>query len=256
MAIITANGIFDEQNQRITSPHTGTWNDLGVGDDSAGANLITTWDEWTSWTFEPAATLNHLTEITDLGENAYFNVTWTGNIVGTPTFYVYTSTTGAFAGEETTTTVNVDDTDIEAFYGRYVMIGISVALDPAAGPSEIIAFDFTCSGNRFDIQQFDINSADLSGSSSARQIAMPRTVSKVLSVVMTAQADQYVESSYVASDYIEDGVPGFPITVTKTRTAPTVTFVNTSGNRVDATFDIRLTVLPEQYMDGANMLVR
>jgi hypothetical protein len=85
---------------------------------------------------------------------------------------------------------------------------------------------------------------------------MPRTVSRVLGMNITAHTSSYVEDSYVASDYIQDAAPGFPSIVSKTRSAPEITFVSTSGSRVDAVFDITLTVLPEQYMDNNNMVLR
>ena len=85
---------------------------------------------------------------------------------------------------------------------------------------------------------------------------MPRAVSKVLSMLATAQSDNYVADDYVASSYIEAGVPGFPTLISKTRTGPEITFVNSAGTRVDATFDITLTVLPEQFMNGNNLSVR
>jgi len=255
MAIPSFNGVFDTSLQKIQTTNGSTWADLGPGD-SAGANTIQSWADWTNWTPAPVSPLTWVTETIDLGETAYFNLTWNITCVGTPTFTVYTSTTGAFAGEETSTTVNRDDTDIEAFYGQYVALYISVAQDAGGPPPEISAFDWVASGNRFDIIQFDINSADLLGSSNARQIAMPRTVSKVLQMNLTAHTSSYVEDSYVASDYIQDASPGFPSIVSKTRTAPEVTFVSTSGTRVDAIFDITMNVLPEQFMDGDNLTVR
>lgn len=255
MAIPSTNGVFDEVLQKVVTTNTSTWDDLGPGD-SAGQNLIQSWADWTSWTPAPTTPLTWASDVIDLGATTYFNLTWTFACVGTPTFTVYTSTTGAFAGEETATTVNLGDTDVAAFYGRYVLVFFSVAEDPAAGVPEITDFTWTATSKPFPIQQYDINSADLNGSSSARQIAMPRTVSRVLGMNITAHTSSYVEDSYVASDYIQDASPGFPSIVSKTRSAPEITFVSTSGSRVDAVFDITLTVLPEQYMDNNNMVLR
>lgn len=254
MALPTTNGILDTVNSKIVAPSSLTWDELGAAD-SAGLTRFSSWDEWTNWTGVAETPLTWFSDIVDLTDTGAFNLTWNISCVGTPTFTVYTSNTGTFTGEETTTVVNVGDTNIAAFEGRYVGILISVA-ETAEGIPEITSFDFTATGNRLDIQQFDIVSSDLTGSASARQINMPRNVSKVLGMNITAQASNYVEDSYVASDYIESSVPGFPVVVSKTRSAPEVTFVNTSGTRVDATFDIRITCLPEQYMDENNMAVR
>jgi hypothetical protein len=176
--------------------------------------------------------------------------------VGIPTFTVYTSNTGAFAGEETSTTVNVNDTNVEAFYGRYVAIFVSVVYVPSEGIPQISTFDFTSSSNRLETIQYDVNSTTLSGDASARTIVMPRIVSKVLSIQLTPHAGSYVEDSYVADSYIDDTAPGFPAIVTKTRTGPQVTFVSPAGTKVDAVFDVTMNVLPEQYMNERNMAVR
>lgn len=255
MAIPSTNGVFDEILQKVVTTNTSTWDDLGAGD-SAGQNTIQTWDQWTSWTPAPTTPLTWASDVIDFGATTYFNLTWTFSCIGTPTFTVYTSTTGAFAGEETSTTVNVGDSDVEAFYGRYVLVYFSVAEDPAAGVPEITDFTWTATSKPFNIQQYDIVSSDLAGSSSARQIAMPRTVSKVLGMSITAHTSQYVLDDYVAADYIQDAAPGFPAIVSKTRSAPEITFVDTNGTRTDAVFDITLTVLPEQYMSNNNMAIR
>ena len=85
---------------------------------------------------------------------------------------------------------------------------------------------------------------------------MPRTVSKVLALQLTPHAGSYVADNYVADSYISDAAPGFPAIVSKTRTGPQVTFVSTAGTKVDAVFDLIMTVLPEQYMDGQNLTAR
>ena len=255
MAIPSFNGILDFNLGKIITTNSSAWEDLGAGD-SAGENLIQTWSDWTSWTPSPVSPLTWVTDTVDLEETNWFNITWTIQCEGVPTFTVYTSTTGDFAGEETSTTVNVGDTDIGAFYGRYAVIFISVAQEVGGGAPEISSFEWVSSGNRFEIIQYDVDSTTLSGSSSARQIALPRTVSKVLAMNITAHTSLYVTEDYVQADYIQNAAPGFPAIVSKTRSAPEVTFVDTNGTRTDAIFDISLSVMPEQYMDGNDLSTR
>jgi len=246
MAIPSTNYIFDEANSLITTENQGTWADKsGVG-----------WDDWKSWADNPVTPLTWVSQPIDLGEVAYFNLSWTILCQGTPTFTVYTSQTGAFAGEETATTVNVNDTDIEAFYGRYVLVFVSLAFVPAEGFPQISQFDFTSSGKPLELNQFDVDSSTLSGSADARTIVMPRTVSRVLSMQLTPHTGDYVADSYVADDYVIESAPGFPAIVSKTRSGPSVTFINTSGTKVDAVFDVKMNVLPEQFMDERNLTFR
>ena len=246
MAIPATNFIFDQINGLITTANQGTWAD------KSGA----TWDSWTQWADDPVTPMTWESDVLDLGEIAYFNLSWKITCAGIPTFTVYVSSTGAFAGEETATTINVDDENIEAFYGRYVVVFVSLASDPGQGFPTITAFDQTASGESLQTLQYDVASNSLSGDASARTIVMPRTVSKVLALQLTSHTGNYVDESYVADSYVDEQAPGFPAIVSKTRTGPQITFVSTSGTNVDAVFDLIMTVLPEQYMDGQNLTAR
>ena len=246
MAIPSTNYIFDDANSLITTENQGKWSD------KSGE----TWDDWKNWADNPVTPMTWVSQPIDLGEVAYFNLNWTILCQGTPTFTVYTSQTGLFAGEETATTVNVNDTDVAAFYGRYVLVFVSLAYVPAEGFPQITQFDFEASAKPFEMNQFDVVSSGLSGSSSRRAIVMPRTVSKVLAIQLTAHTGEYVNESYVAASYIDDTAPGFPAIVSKTRTGPEVTFINSSGSKVDAVFDVKMNALPEQYMDERNLTFR
>ena len=197
MAIPATNYIFDQLNSLITTANQGTWAD------KSGA----TWDSWTAWADNPVTPMTWESDVLDLGQIAYFNLNWKITCAGTPTFTVYVSSTGAFAGEETSTTINVDDTNIEAFYGRYVVAFVSLAYDPTQGFPTITTFDQTASGESLQTLQYDVASNGLTGDASARAIVMPRTVSKVLALQITAHAGSYVEDSYVADSYIDDTAP-------------------------------------------------
>ena len=246
MAIPSTNYIFDEPNSLITTANQGTWAD------KSGA----TWADWTQWADNPVTPMTWDSQVLDVGEIAYFNLSWTYAGQGVPTFTVYVSSTGLFAGEETSTTINVDDTDIAAFYGRYVVVFVSLAFDPAQGFPQITEFEQTASANPMQLLQYDIASNTLTGDVGARTVTMPRTVSKVLTMQITPHTGNYVDESYVADSYIDESATGFPAIVSKTRTGPQVAFVSTAGTKVDAVFDLTMTVLPEQYMDGQNLTAR
>lgn len=246
MAILTENSIIEtdsQGNQRVISANTGTWADLS------------TWDSWRSWSTAPA-TLNHLTPIADFGSEQTFTLTADAVITGTATYYVYTSSTGAFAGEQTETTIAPGATDTGAFTGRYIMIGISVAATQAGIPS-ISAFDFVASTESIRVELNDVVSSGLSGTVSSRALSLPETVSAVLNISMTTVAPEgYIADDYVDTDYFEAGVAAIPLIVDKTRTGPAVRFINTSGTSIDTTFDAALVVLPQQFRSNDNLRVR
>lgn len=260
MALPTTNGIFDFENSKIVAPSSLTWDELGAAD-SAGATRFASWDEWTNWTGVAETPLTWFTDIADLSSTGAFNLTWSFEGVGTPTFTVYTSNTGEFAGEETTKTINVGDTDIDAFEGRYVGVLISVA-ETSEGIPEITRFEFEASGQRLDLQQFNVNTTDLSGSIGSHVIDPGRVCSKILGVQITAQSDNYVATGYVDNisnddeNYVTSAPPIVASVITKDRSGPQVSFTNLDGTGTNAVFDVTLTVLPEQYMDGNNMAIR
>lgn len=250
MAILTPNGFIETQEdgtQRIVAPNTGTWNDLSGS----------TWDTWRSFTLTPAATLTWLTEIADLGEQTFFTVTTTADIVGNVTYYVYTSSTGEFAGEEDTTVIVPGDENIFGFFGRYCMIGISVDYDPGQGDPAIRAFDFTCSGKFLTLLISNQNSSELDAYGSARVLPMPKPISRVINAQITTHiSEDYVAADYVAADYFETGESTYPSIVSKGVDNLIVKFITPAGAATDAVFDAVVYCLPELYMNGNDLSVR
>lgn len=246
MAILTENSILETQpdgTQTLVSANTGTWADFS------------SWDAWRSWASAPA-TLNHLTPIVDFGTSQTYTISAEATITGTATYYVYTSDTGAFAGEQTETTIAPGATDTPAFTSRYAMIGISVAESQSGIPS-ISAFNFVASTEAIRVELNDIVSSGLTGTVSSRTLSLPATVSAVLNMNLTTQsAEGYVDTDYVVTDYFEAGEAAIPLIVDKSRTGPAVRFINTSGTSIDTTFDAALVVLPQQYRNNDNLKVR
>ncbi len=92
-----------------------------------------TWADWTSWSGQsrwisaPEDDLIWIIDRVDLGRPTYFNLNITTRAVGRVSYKVYTSSTGAFAGEETETVIAYNATNIAAFFGQYYMIAVYVA---------------------------------------------------------------------------------------------------------------------------------
>jgi len=251
MALPSFNGTLDELNSVITAPNTGTWADIGSGTD------FETWDDWKNWSTTPG-TLTWLTDILDLGESAYFNLELTVEAVGTVSYSVYTSPTGAFAGEETITAISSTDTNISAFYGRFVAVLITVT--PAGGSTpQITAVSTKASSERFSILKYDLDTTTLTGTTSGGfEIPVGRSISKVLSMRITPQQPgPYFEADYVADDYVQTNNPAYPAIASKSNTAPKVVFTTDGGAYTNSIFDIELQVLPEMYVnETGNLSIR
>ena len=247
MALPTTNGIYNPFTNVIEAPSTSAWSEN------------TSWENWTSWTGTPAAQLTWLTDTLDLGSSVYFNLTISTQAVGTISEYVvYVSTTGQFNGEETATTITPGDNNIEGFYGQYVVVKITVDYVPASGDPQITSINTNATSERLEIVLTDINSADLSGSLTAKELVLGRNVSKVVSMfIQPHQPGGYFAEDYVDTDYIETAPPVFGNISDKDRTSPKISFATYEGIYTNSVFDIKVAVLPEQYCDNeGNMLVR
>lgn len=246
MALLTPNGALEtlaDGTQRVVSSNTGTWADL------------TSWQTWSSYQTSPA-TLNWLSEPLDFGVVDTFTLSITADCVGVVTYTVYTSNTGVFGGEETTTVVNEGDTDVPAFTGRYAIIGITV--DGAGVAPAINSFDYRASTERLNFALNNIQSSELSGTNAARTLVLPQTVSAVTNIQITAHVeDLYFADSYIAAEYTEENasllVGGI---VSKDRNNPQITLRNLSGTASAGVFDAIVAALPQQYMLGKNLTLR
>jgi len=245
MALLTVNGGLEtlaDGTQRVVASNTGAWTDL------------TTWDSWNSYTFSPN-TLNWLTEPLDLGRIDYFTLQITADCVGAVTYTVYVSSTGAFAGEETSTVINDGDTDIAGFYGQFVIIGITVeseGLTPA-----INAFDFVASGERLTVTLNDVSSGSLAGTDAARTLSIPLTLSVITNIQITPHlSESYLASEYVADGYFETGEPVVGAIVNKSRDNPQIVLKTFSGANSAGIFDAVVYGLPRQDRLGQNVILR
>lgn len=250
MTIITVNGSVETQldgTQRVIAPNSSTWADLsGI-----------TWDTWRSYTGEPSDTLTWLTLPLDLTSQSFFTVTTTADIAGNVTYYVYTSSTGVFGGEETTEVITPGDENIFGFYGRYVMIGISVEYDPAQGQPAINAFDFVASGKFLTLLVSDQDSSTLDSFGSAKVLTVPQAVSRIFNAQITTHiSEDYIVDDYIAVNYFETGTTAYASIVSKNRNDIHIKFTNAGGNVTNTVFDAVVYALPELYMNGNNLSLR
>ena len=191
MAIVVPNGKYQVDNTGTTvvsGPTSGDW-----------TTVPATWAGYTGWLTAPS-TLTWLSNIVDMGSVLTFTIEIQANIAGTVTYHVYTSSTGDFAGEETTVTINEGDTDIPAFTGRFVLIGIEVAYVNSEGIPTIRSFKYIASTNTNTVYLSDINTADLDGITSNKELVFDRGSSKVVNISLTGhKADEYFVADYVSN---------------------------------------------------------
>lgn len=242
MALPTVTGTLDAQQGIVVPNDTGTW-----------ADAPSTWDDWGVWRYAPATPLLWLTDVVDLGESKDFTLNITTVANGDVTYDVYTSPTGVFGGEETVTAIAAGAVGVAAFTGRFVIVAVKVAV--TSGINTLSSVELAASDRTIDIRLNSIDTSALTGTASARQLSLPRTPSKVVHMQITPEElgtafdiEAYVTANATSKQLI-------PRIVSRT-TPVTIALQGRDGVDRDGVCDIQLSVLPEQFMDGANLRTR
>lgn len=244
MALPTPTGYLDVDLNQVLPNNTGTW-----------ANLSgTTWAQWTAWTRTPVSTLTWLAEPIDLGEVKTVNLKITTVANGSVSYDVYASTTGAFAGEETVTNIVQDQTGIPAFTARYIIVAVNVAR--TQGINTLDSVEVRANDSRVNILLKDIDTSTLSGTTAARTLELPRSVSEIIDMIVTPKklASAYTLDLYVSSTQTSTQL--VPQIVSKTAASPQIALYGLDNQARDGVVDVAIWALPEQYMDGNNLTTR
>jgi hypothetical protein len=268
MAITTATGVVEYGLGYVVPTNNSTW----------AATSGTTWASFKSWLGNPVSPLVWVTNPVDLGVEDYFNIKTSAIYGGTLSKYeIYVSSTGTFAGEESKTIINEGDTNIPAFYGRYARI--AAFIDNTANEFNLQQLQTTLENRTFDITKHNINTSSLplittiistATVSDARVLDINRRVSQVVNVQITPHypsgaAQPYVTAGYVTVGYVVGSIV-IPTPQIVQKTVTTSSFVNgvgtafvvtdQDGTAIGNLVDVRMTVLPEQYMLNGQLLVR
>lgn len=242
MALPTVTGTLDEIQGIVVPNDTGTW-----------ADAPTTWDNWGAWAYSPADPLVWLTDVIDLGVSKSFTLNITTVANGAVTYDVYTSDTGVFGGEETVTNIDVGDSGIAAFTGRFVVVAVNVAV--TSGINTLEDVQVSASDQTFEIKLSEVDTSTLSGTSSARQLSLATSPSKVVHVQITPEE---LDTAFDIDTYVTEYATSTQlIPRIVSRTSPvTIALMGRDGIDRDGVCDITLKVMPEQYMSGPNLRTR
>jgi hypothetical protein len=217
-----------------------------------------TWSAWTSWADQsvwisaPEDDLIWIVDRIDLERETYFNLTIQTKAVGRVSYKVYTSTTGAFQGEETETVIAYNATNVPAFYGRYFMVAVYVAnIDNLQILQNV---EVNANTNTFAISRSGVNTNTFSGTTSARVIPLSRNVSHIWSVSVQPVATSYTQDVYV-TEY-PSATTLIPTVVNKTRSGPSIKLIGLDNVARDAVIDYEIIAMPEQRMDNGNLVSR
>jgi hypothetical protein len=217
MSLPLSTTIIDQSTGYALPRNTGTWAD------------VTSWTSWQSWNNQRANSMIVVGTVTDRGSVGYFNLKTSADVTGNIAYSVYTSNTGAFAGEETVSNITPNSGNIAAFYGRYYSVVANVT-DPS-GAIELRSLNVTSLNSRFDIQFNDVDTGTLAAgpnNSGSRVLPLPRTISAVTNMQVTAHNPSQQNSIYITTGntgYILDYNSNIS-TVTTAITSASPTYTN------------------------------
>jgi hypothetical protein len=260
MVAITA---FIPYEQGILDPISGTIKAIGRG--RWGSLTGTTWGTFTSYvnSFEP---IKWTSGLIDTGEIAYFNIAISSEFEGSLSYRIYVSDTGDFQGEETEYIVRDGDSQIAAFYGRFVYVTAECS------GTELRQMQITTDKETVEFTYRDLNTANLGGSSSLRILNLDNPISLITEMVITPRA----ASPYAVDLYVSNTTTSVlltPIVISKAAGGTYMAagyyvndyFASSFGASFalygidnqprDGIVDISLKGLPRQVMAGGNLLV-
>lgn len=240
MAVAISTGVFNHLTNQIEPPNAGDWTDLG-----------TTWNEVNTWN-PTATTFTWVSDVVALSESGLVNIVVETSAQGTVEYTVYSSDTGAFDGEETSTSVSQGDTGVSAFDGKYFYV-VATVTNTNSLPileSQLIT---TKSKSGTTLRLSGVDTSTLTGTVDARTLDFGRTTSGIRNLQITVrEVTDFTLESYV-TDYPTSNtlIPRIVST-----TAGTIALVGLDNVARDGVIDVVAEILPEQYMDGNNLRVR
>jgi hypothetical protein len=239
MTTPSSNGILDLDAGVVLPPDSGAW------------TTAATWSAFTSWAMTPG-TLTWAVDPVDLGSVQTFALQIQTDAVGLVSYRIFTSSTGEFAGEETITSIAQGATGLASFTGRFIWIEVTVTRTAAVNVLNSVNFSVVQKVNKFSLN--DVDTSTLGGTSAARTLVLPKTVSSVTNIQITPKT----VANYTLLTYVTD----YPTSNTViprvlSKTSPyQIALVGLDNVPRNAVVDILVEYLPEGYMSGNNLLVR
>jgi hypothetical protein len=190
----------------------------------------------------------------DLGEPKQFCLTINTQTNGIVDYYVYTSDTGAFDGEEIETVILAEDAGIAAFTTQFYQVGVSV--ERLADPQQITGIEVRVVQGRNKFSIDNIDTADINdGSSEGYLLPLGRPVGTITNVQITPQAvTPFQLDVYVTDDATSTVV--IPHVTSKTSDSVSFALYGLDNKPRDAIVDVLIEYLPEMFRDGNALRVR
>jgi hypothetical protein len=212
-----------------------------------------TWGNWTTWNSQYSqqiVTYFVSGAISPIPINFTLRINTDANCP--ITYEVYTSSTGAYAGEEVKTTIAPGASSVAAFYGTTFIVAVIANAGTGIPIINSISFEYTSAGEK-ELTFTQVNTSTLSGTSSSRTLPLNTNIGGVSDVqiqpfeVTAYNLDVYVTNT-PTSTYL------LPKVISSTSTSLTFALVGIDNQPRDGVVNINLKCLPLQFMDGNNLV--
>jgi len=224
----------DQVTGSLQAEDTTTWAELGS----------TTWGNLVQFS---QSTIEIRTEISDfdLGEPVDFTLDIQAETQGTISYYVYTSSTGEFQGEELETLVEEGDS-INSFRGQFVKI------QARSSSRKISDITVTVNTEPFTQRLLAVDTSQLPGTSQARTLELATPVSGVVEITIDPlPAPTYIQDLYVTNQKTSTVL--VPVVLSKTQT-PQFQLVGLDNVPRDGVVDITVVGMPQMTMTDGNLV--
>jgi hypothetical protein len=208
----------------------------------------TAWEDFSNYEGQ-AKPIIWTTDIQDLGEVKYFTLDIQTAVSGRVEYYdIFVSDTGLFIGEETVYRCIEGDFNVPSFFGRFYAVQVKVS------GTDLFDIQMTASSEIKTVRLNNVNTATLSGTSSARSLSLNYPVSGILDIDIRVKTP----TSYIPNLYVSDtatSVVLIPMIVSKDSTTPQIALYGIDNEPRDGLVDIVISALPRQVMFGGNLTV-
>jgi len=212
-----------------------------------------TWGNWTTWNSEYS---EQIVTYFVSGSMSPTPINFTLRIntaANCPiTYEVYTTSTGAFAGEEVKTTIAPNAINVSAFYGTHFRVAVIANASTGIPIIDSIQFEYTSAGEK-ELSFSQISTSTLSGTSSARTLLLNTNIGGISDV----QIQPFETTAYNLDVYVTNTPTStylLPKVISSTSTSLTFALVGVDNHPRDGVVDINLKCLPLQYMSGNNLV--
>lgn len=240
MTIPAPTGWLDETSNTVIPFSTGNWNNLSG----------TTWESWKEWVINPSL-LRYNSGIISLPQEKTFNLIIKTEATGNVDYIIYTSSTGAFNGEEVATTISYNSSTAPTFTTQYFVIEIIV--NRTSQLPTILDFEYTTNQTPLYLSFNNLDTSSLSGTVSNRQIPTTKFSGTAINIQITPkQVTDYVPDLYVSSTQLSNTV----IPTIISRQPISFKLVGIDNQPRDAIVDVSIEYLATGYRSGNNLLVK